>query len=580
MSTSITPVRKSLHTFLLALVACAVAPVAAASVSLRGLDSTQEANVRDALGLASLECDAPEWQRRRQTTLAPEQISGALEALGWYRSTVSITDEPSGKNCWKKTVTVTPGPATTYRDTEVRLEGTATDDPTFKKILKSQPLKPGAVVHHGRYRRFKRDLANLASQRGYFDAKFTASTVTIDEDLNGATATVVFDSGPRYTFGEVAIESDILTDRLFNTLNDINPGDDYSSSLITSTQRNFLDSGYFGFVNVTADPRKAEGLTIPVVVDVSAAKKRVYSGGVGFSTDVGPRLRLNYRNRRINRRGHALVSQLLTSPVQSIVGLQYRVPIGHDRRDVLSFNSNYEDQDTDTSQFKSVELGVRRTLALKSGWLNTTFLELRREDFTVGEQDDVSTLLIPGMSWYRGSDTSNARPAQGYSLDFDVRGTSTAIGSDTSFLQVEARTRYIFSLSKRIRVLTRLNLGATARDASNEIPPSLRFFAGGDNSVRGYAYETIGPENDEGDVVGGGQLVTASVEFDRSLGKNWAVALFADTGSAFNDKPEFKTGVGFGIRRVTPVGPLRLDFAFPLDRDRLVRLHFSIGSDL
>ncbi|MFK8014553.1 MAG: autotransporter assembly complex family protein [Gammaproteobacteria bacterium] len=572
---------RPLHIRLLLLCLCFASTSAHAEITLRGLDKAQETNVRNALLLARTPCDAPEWQLRRQTAQAAEQIGGALEALGFYRSTVTVTTDPPKKKCWRKTVEVTPGPPTTYRTAQVRIEGQARDDPAFQKLLASQPLLPGAIVHHGRYRRFKRDLANLATARGYFDARFAEASVTVDETLAGAEAQLTFDSGERYTFGEVSIDSELLTERLFNVLQDIEPGSAYDANQIASTHRNFLDSGYFGFVNVSADPEKAHGQTVPVVIDVSPAKRRVYTGGLGFATDVGPRFRLNYRNRRINRRGHALDSQLLTSPVQSVLGLEYRVPIGDDRRDVLAFSTAFEEQDTDTSEFSSFELGARRTVARDSGWLNTAFIDLRREDFKVGDQDEVSTLLVPGMSWWRGTDTSSARPANAYRLAFDVRGTSTALGSDTSFIQVEARARVIKTLTERTRLLTRLNLGATAKESRDELPPSLRFFAGGDSSVRGYGFETIGPLNDDGVVIGGGKLLSASVEIDWKLSKNWAFAVFADTGSAFDDdKPDFKTGVGLGIRRLTPVGPLRLDLAAPLDRDRLVRLHVSIGSDL
>ncbi len=569
------------HMLVYLAIACLSAVTVRAEITLNGLDKTQQVNVRAYLGLASASCESADWQLRRMTADAAQQVTMALEALGHYRATVQIKDGKAKDTCWHKVVDVTPGPVTTYQRANVAVTGDATDDPVLSKLATAPTLQPGAVVHHGRYRQVKQALINKATERGYFDAQFTRSEILVSEDKATAVVDLVLDSGPRYRFGVVTIDSELLTNELMNLLNDIDEDDWFDARKIAATHRNFLDSGYFGFVNVDADPRKAQALHVPVNIELSPAKSRVYTGGLGFATDVGPRFRLNYRNRRINQRGHTLDGQLLASPVQSIIGAEYRIPIGDDRRDVFALSSSYEDQDTDTSDFRSIEVGARRTVALENGWLNTASIELRREDFVVGNQSSVSTLLIPGMSWWTGTEAIAARPDNAWRMSLDVRGTTTAIGSDTSFVQVEARGRIIRSLTERTRVLGRLTVGATAKEQRDELPPSLRFFAGGDTSVRGYAYESIGPVNDENVVIGGGKLISASVELDWQLNTSWAFAVFADAGSAFNDGgPDLKTSVGVGVRRLTPVGPLRFDLAAPLDRERKVRLHFSIGSDL
>lgn len=550
-------------------------------VTLKGLTGDQRANVRHALALASAGCDAPPWSLRRMTASAPDEIRTALEPLGFYRAQSRILDTSQDQGCWQKDITVTPGEPTRYQSAAIAIEGAGDDDGRFRRIVDRSAVKPGEVVHHGRYQALKSSLQNLATQLGYFDARFAEARVTVSEDLAQADAAITFVTGPRYRIGTVDIDSELLVDRLFNTLIEVREDTPYDASHIAATHRNLLDSGYFAYVTVRADPQDAENLRIPVRIEAAPAKTRVYTGGLGFATDVGPRFRLNYRNRRINRRGHTLNSQLLASPVQSLLGAEYRIPAGDDRRDVFSLSASAEEQDTDTSEFASIELGLRRTHARDSGWLRTLGLDLRREDFKVGDQDDATTLLMPSIGWWRSTQSASARPANGYRLALDVRGAGEGLGSDASFAQLELSARVIRSLGDRWRVLTRARIGATVREADDSLPVSLRFFAGGDNSVRGYGFETIGPVDDEGIVIGGSMLVTGSVEFDYQLNERWALAVFADTGSAFNsESPDFKTGLGFGVRRLTPVGPLRIDLATPLDRDRLVRLHFSIGSDL
>ncbi len=114
------------------------------------------------------------------------------------------------------------------------------------------------------------------------------------------------------------------------------------------------------------------------------------------------------------------------------------------------------------------------------------------------------------------------------------------------------------------------------------MPPSLRYFAGGDQSVRGYDYQSLSPTNSDGDRIGGRYQFAASVEYQFSLTERWRIAAFADQGNAFNDLelPTLKQSVGVGVRWVSPVGPIRVDLAHPLDGDQGVRLHFSMGPEL
>lgn len=549
-------------------------------MAIDGLNAKQKRNVEFFLELARAECDIATWQLRRLVAEAPLQINEGLEALGYYRARIDIADVPKD-GCWHKNITIEPGQPTLYRAVNVQITGAGKSDVAYTTLVARSAPKIGAVVDHGNFEDLKQALQGVATQHGYFDARFVTAGVSIDASLQHADLTVEFDTGPRYRFGDVSIDSKAVTDELFGVLTTIKPNTAFDANTIAATHRNFLESGYFSYVNINADPQLASDYVIPVKIEAATARTRVYTGGLGFATDVGPRFRLNYRNRRINRRGHTLNGQLLASQVQSLLGVEYRVPEGKDRRDVLVFSSSIEDQNTDTSEFTSFALGLRRTRALDNGWLRTLALDWRREDFLVGEQTDVSTLLMPSINFWRGTVTTNARPKNAWRLSMDVRGSSDTIGSDTSFVQLEARARYIRSLNSRARLLTRLHLGATARDERDALPPSLRFFAGGDNSVRGYGFETIGPTNDEGTVVGGSILAVGSIEFDYQLNDRWAIAAFVDSGGASQrDDFTFNTGVGIGIRRLTPVGPLRFDLAAPLDLDRSVRLHFSIGSDL
>lgn len=564
-----------------ALLALSVCTAARGDVKITGLNDAQETNVRAFLRLDDLDCTAGAWEIDSLTRTAPAQIRDALEALGHYRATVTITPGKGKGTCWRKLIDVQPGPLTTYALVRVAVEGEGRDNPDIKKLLANTPIKTGAPVHHGRYETFKRRLRSLVAERGFFDAQLSSSEVVVANDKRSAQATLVIDSGRRYRFGAVDFGEPVLDEPIFRRLLALQEGEPYDARKIAATHRNFLESGYFQFVNVVVDPTVAEDFVVPVRIESTAAKARLYSGGVGYATDIGPRFQLNYRNRRINRRGHTLDGKLQLSPAQSLLAMEYRLPFGDDRRDTLSLRTGVAQEDTQTSESKSYEIVLRQTRALDSGWLRSAYVSGRREFYKISDQVSNSTLVVPGIQYSRLTEKTEPRPKKGYRLSVDLRGTSTFLGSDTTFVQLRGDARHIMSLGERTRLLSRASIGATGLDALSELPPSARFFVGGDNSVRGYAYESLGPVDDDGIVIGGANLLVGSLEIDYRLSERWAIAAFADSGSAFNDTDlTFSTGIGVGLRLLTPIGPVRIDVASPLDLERDYRLHISIGSDL
>ena len=157
-----------------------------------------------------------------------------------------------------------------------------------------------------------------------------------------------------------------------------------------------------------------------------------------------------------------------------------------------------------------------------------------------------------------------------------------AWGSDSSFVRLRSRVGWIGSFSDDQRYLVRVDAGAVLMEAITELPPSLRFFAGGDNSIRGYSYESISPVDTEGSLIGARYLATAALEYQHRVSGNWWAAAFFDAGSAWNDKADIYRGVGLGVRWASPVGPIRIDVAWGLDvpSDQALQLHFSLGPEL
>jgi translocation and assembly module TamA len=184
-----------------------------------------------------------------------------------------------------------------------------------------------------------------------------------------------------------------------------------------------------------------------------------------------------------------------------------------------------------------------------------------------------------------------------------IAARASAFTGSTDFAQVTADGKWIHALGRRSRFIARGSLGATKVGDFDKLPPELRFFAGGDRSIRGYSYQTVGPPLPEDLVpealarcaadknrdcqdlvIGGRNLAVASAEYEYYFTRNWGIATFVDTGDAFSTFGDYrqKVGVGVGARWRSPVGMVRVDLGFPVhdDAHHGVELHIVIGPDL
>jgi translocation and assembly module TamA len=573
--------RAAMTYLLLSAALYAVTGPARADLTVNGIEGELRDNALAHLALDGESCDAANWRIQRQFDDAPAQLRSALEAFGYYgaKITSSLT---FNEDCWSARIDIDPGDPVRIRSFDVAFEGAARDDPVYQAAFAQPPFAQGDPLHQGVYEQFKTRLLEIATRRGYPDAKFTVSRVDVYPAELAADVTLHFDSGPRYAFGPITLSQDVLVDSLVRAYLGFDEGDPYDAAKLDAAYLALTDSAFFESVSIRPQAPDREALQIPVTVELTAAPRKLISYGVGFSTDTGPRLRFGRNNRRWNDRGHQFELNAQLSPVVSELSASYRYPYGDPRTEWMSVDGGIKREETDTSLSKTLEFGARRIAELRRGWTRTQQLSLRLEDFEVGEQTGRSKLLMPGINWSRLSGDGTVRPRKGAKLDIQVRGASDSLGSDTSFAQLYVQGKWIRSVLQRSRVLIRGEVGATREKAFTDLPASVRFFAGGDNSVRGYAFESLGPVDANGEVVGGSSLLTASVEYEHPLTKRWSMAFFVDAGNAFEGTDfEPMTGAGLGIRWQSPLGPIRLDIGVPVHAgDRGPRLHISLGPDL
>lgn len=552
-----------------------------ADVRIEGLEGTLLDNALAHMTLDDEDCDAPTWRIQERYADAADDIRTSLAAYGYYDAAVASRLE-WGEACWSARFEVGPGEPVLLRRVDVAILGEARGDAQFDAILSDTEIVPGTILRHAAYEQFKRALLELANAQGYVDAAYTTSRLDIYPAERAADVTLHFESGPRYRFGVIDLPRQVLAEDLLRYYFDFDRGDYYDADKLIGLYAALTGSGYFERVDIRplqADPATRE---IGLRIELQPRTRRRHTYGLGYSTDTGPRLRMGRIDTRRNERGHQSSMDLQVSPLVSELSLGYRLPYGDPRSEWLSFQTGIKHENTDTSSSDSLKVGVRRLVPLRGRWRHTQFVDYMLEDYAVGDLEGRSGLLVPGLDWTRLAADDRLRPGAGHRLDFSLRGASDSLGSDTDFLQATASAKWIRSLPGSARILLRGELGATWENDFDALPPSVRFFAGGDTSVRGYDFESLGPVDANGQVTGGTRLAVASVEYEHPVRPRWSVAAFVDTGGAFREgDAEMHTGVGIGLRWQSPLGPIRVDVARPLDAsDRGPRLHVSLGPDL
>lgn len=553
----------------------------APALRVEGGTDEQRQNIQAFVPMGRHECELPAFRERGIIRGTNDRVQQALRALGHYRPEIDVAIART-ETCWDLLVTVAPGPVVRVAGVDVRVTGEGADDPALVAIAADPGIVPGDALRHDAHDRLRSRLVGIAADRGYFDAELTDSRLVVDPEANEAQIVLHLETGRRYHFGNVTLEQDILRDDFVARLFPFERGEPYSSGRVIQLQRNLNDSGYFQGVRVRPllDGRM-EG-EVPILVEVEPRKRTAYEIRLGYSTDIGPRLALVLDRRYANRRGHRYNAELELSEKRSGIGFNYDIPLADPLNDNLNLFASYRTEDTGTSESDRLQVGANRVQRHPSGWQTTQGLRYEYEDFTVGEVSDTSKLLIPSYRINRTQSDDPLYPRSGYRIDLLGQGAAEQLASTLTFVQARANGKFITGLGSG-RLILRGEAGLTGQANVEELPSSLRFFAGGDTSVRGFGFQQLGPVDDEGNVIGGRHLLVGSVEYDHPIGdSNWGIAVFLDAGNAFNDFDNYdlKGGGGFGVRWRSPVGPIRLDLARAPESKDDFRIHFTMGPDL
>jgi translocation and assembly module TamA len=568
----------------LAMLSCAV-PARAARVEYRidGISDKEIAqNVQTTLSIARAADreDLTAGEIERMHRRAPAEIAQAVAPFGYYRATVQDTLLARGKDRFSAQYHITLGEPVRVRRVNISVTGEGRARPPFAELAANYPLRPGDVLDERAYDRRKNTFATAAADSGYLDASFGVTSIRIDREENLADIDFSFDTGPRYAFGPVIFDSTVVDDRVLRSYLTFKRGGPFRYDQLLAFQSALGGAAYFS--RVEAIPRRdlASGNQVPIEVKLTPRKPYRFEIGVGYGTDTGPRLLFSTEMRRLNRSGHRFNGRINVSEVELSAHAEYFMPSLYPRTHAYTIGATIARLDPVAYTTSRIAVGPTRSQE-RHGWLESITIAYEREDYTVASDQGITNLLIAGLMyrWKRADD--DIYPMRGVRVDIGLRGAHEGLLSSQSFFSPTLSSKAVRGLGAGFRLIGRVDTGWVDSSTFRDLPPTIRFFTGGDNSVRGYEYLSLGPKDQDGRVVGGELLLATSVELELGLPKKFAVAAFYDGGNAFEKVGAgiYEQGVGGGIHWRSPVGPVRLDMGFPIHHDGW-QMHFTMGPDL
>jgi len=576
-----------------ALALLALAPIAHADtlkVVVSGIDKGLAAAVKAQLTASQYATrkDVSDTQARVLANDAAKQAPVALQPYGYYNAHATSDLQHVGSE-WQVHLQVTPGPATKVASLDVKVPDVALELRPVKIAVRAFHPRVGEPMDDTTYEASKATIASALLETGWLDAKATEHKVEVTRADNRVAIHLHYSVGNRYKLGAVTFEGSQFKPGFLERYVPWESGDWYSQSNLLALQQALTDADYFSIVDVEPEVAKAKDHVVPVKVVVAPAKRTVYTAGVFVGTDTGPGVRAGIKRRWINRSGHTLDTEALIAQRLKTAQIVYGIPRpGHDNSS-FSLGIGYRDENTKTSVSRTFSLAANETREWH-GWVRTVGVHLLSGTYTVGNSgNDVnipgiergrSTLIYPEVGLTRKVADNPLFVRKGYSINLIARAGP---GVDTRFAQALADVTWIHAIGRSNRLILRGNAGITSVADFSQLPPQLRFFAGGDRSIRGYAYQAIGPRNSYGLVVGGQRLLVASATVEHYFTRDWGMAVFVDSGDAF-DGTDFhaRTGAGIGLRWRSPVGMVRVDVGVPINNPYYhgAQLHIVIGPDL
>ena len=517
-----------------------------------------------------------------------ETAKQSLIALGYYQARISI-DVQGKPDDQIVQIKVNLGTRTSISKVDLQLTGEALHDKNFQKLLVDFPLQENQGLDHGLYESAKNSLISLAQRYGYFDAKYTKANVEVTQKTNQAIVHLWFDSGIRYQFGEIIFDTNTPADEFVHSLRRFSAGDPYNTDQLNEFNQDLNETGYFNSITILPDIENSTGQhykdtkdkKIPLHLITYMRPQDSFNTGLGYSTDEGVRGKFRWSRPWINHYGHSIETNIVASTYKQEASLTYQVPMEDPLYNYLSLQSGYKKLDQNDTNTEQYITSFNRHWRLDNNWLRTIYVRYDNESGLQGQETFGTELILPGVSFSRTRSRGGVNVYWGDRQLVFVEFASDSLLSTSSVIKAFGQNKIIRTFGNH-QFINSAELGGIFADTIYDVPSSMRFFTGGDQSIRGYDYEEVAPTDSDDFLVGGFYLATTSFEYRYALTDNWKMALFTDLGTATDDFSEpLSVGAGAGVVWTSPVGPIRLYVAKPFtDTGDSFKLHLMIGPEL
>ena len=618
---------------------------AGVTITISGVGAPLRGNVLAYLSFARYQRSknlTPDTVDRLESRIGRE-VQSALRPFGYFQPTVHSKVTPSGPGNWQVAITIDPGQAVILQSVSVQVLGPGAKSRRFRRITSRLPLHAGSQLNEAAYDAVKSDLLQTAATYGYLDAKLTRHELKVDPAAHTASIAVELQTGERYRFGDTTIQQHAVSEKLVRRFLRYRQDQPFDLTQVLRTQFALDDSEYFSNLEVLTGTPDRTDHTVPVSIHADPNRPNVYSIAAGYETDTGARGILSWQNRRVNSYGHKVSVDLEAAQVTKYsLQSRYVIPIGDPAVENLTLSGIVEQQQLADVDSRTMSLGpsvtrvtgrwqtvwfvngvhatgtVQGTPQCPTGISATPFAQCLDQtgkpipSITAGTA--TNDLLVPGVDIASVPKGYLGEPMFEHGFFAELRGSQGTFGSKANFLQIHIQLQRVFKLTPKWHLLLRDELGATVASHFDEMPAVMRFFAGGEGSVRGFAYNDLSPAQNFCEPVysqgttreecvlnqkaGGKDLFTGSVEFDRDLPRNFGVAVFFDYGNAFNHfgsqeqevftdqqfrlvrQPLLQYGAGIGFRVRLPVLTLGIDIGQPLSQSGSPRLYINFSPKL
>ncbi len=470
------------------------------------------------------------------------------------------------------------------------------DAPARKKLprdLAGVGLKPGSPAIASDVLGAVDRVIRQFQENGYPKAAVTSTRYVVDHSARELEAHVKIDAGPFVRMGELERTGpEFVSDHFLRSMRTWEPGDPWSQSKIESFQENLRNCGLFQSMDISPSPELDKNGNHPIRLSLSGAPERTVGGALKYNSDFGPGVQGFWENRNLTGRGDRLrIEMPLWADMQEFFGT-YRLPYFMRKDQTFIARGGFLNQDTDAYALTSASgaLGIERRLS--RWWTGSVQASVEGGSIKEPDKDRLSYLMygLPVTATYDNTNSlldatrgwrviSSVAP---YSGDYD--GAFAAIRG-----RIDAHAYFPMTEADKLVLALRLSAGTVVGADSPDVPPSVRFYSGGGGSVRGYAYQSIGPRNSDDKPLGGKSLFETSVETRWRLNEEWGLVFFLDGGTVYDGTPitpsdtmdtTMRWGAGIGARFYTAIGPVRVDIATPLNPradDEMMQFYISIG---